>query len=77
MIPVTLTDGSTGILHDIDSPDEADLLIRLDRRGKARIEVYVFTDHKLQLVRAHAIQSVEALGTFSDAERRTDPCPPP
>jgi hypothetical protein len=77
MIPVSLIDGRTAIIHDVHLHKLLKLLTTLDRAGTARIELYAFVDGSMTRIRAHAVEAIlEANPVFPD-ERDTDPAPSP
>ena len=60
MIPCTLKDGRRAILHDLTLED-AETVVRLDREDEARIEVYIFSDDTMHLIRAKEIAALDEM----------------
>jgi len=77
MIPCTLKDGRQAILHDVHSLEDAETLIRLDREDGARIavEVYVFSDDAMHLIRAKEIAALRDINEHVTHD--TIPCTAP
>lgn len=42
MVPVIMKSGQHGILHDFISPEEARTVVRLDKEGVMKAEVFIF-----------------------------------
>ncbi len=74
MIPCSLKDGRSAILHDVHSIEDAETLIRMDKEAsRITVEVYIFADNSMHLIRAREI--VQLRDIDERVTRDTDPCP--